>query len=127
MGWLRKFLPWSRWAIGLWAWRNRRQLLGWASFGADAVPRLVTGGSSDVLAEARLRIALTRDPFARGARDLHVRVVDGEAILRGRVPSPIRRAAFEAARRTKGIRHVRDEIQDLPDRSRRSRRRSPPA
>ncbi|MGH2572848.1 MAG: BON domain-containing protein [Actinomycetota bacterium] len=91
------------------------------------MPRLVTGGSSDVLAEARLRIALTRDPLARGARDLRVRVVDGEAILRGRVPSAIRGAAFEAARRTKDIRHVRDEIEELPDRSRMSRRRIPTA
>ena len=124
---LRTFLPWSRWAMALWAWRNRWQLREWASFGVDAVPRLATGASRDVLAEARLRVALTRDPLTRAARDLDVRVVDGEAILEGRVPSGIRSVAVDAARRTKGIRRVRDEIQDLPKRSRGSRRRVPSA
>jgi hypothetical protein len=109
--------------MALWAWRYRWQLRDWASFGVDAVPRLATGASRDVLAEARLRVTLTRDPLTRAARDLDVRVVDGEAILGGRVPSGIRSAAVEAARRTKGIRRVRDDTEDLPKRSRLSRRR----
>lgn len=61
-------------------------------------------------------MALARDPLTKAARDLHVRVVDGQAILSGRVPVGIQRSALDIAGRTKGIDRVRDDLRAVPDR-----------
>jgi osmotically-inducible protein OsmY len=112
VGRLWRFLPWSRLAIAVWAWRNRRRIRSWASFGLAAAPRIAAGDRADVVAEARLRLALARHPLTRAARDLEVRVQGGEAILVGRVPSAIRKTAMDLARRTDGIDKVRDQLVD---------------
>jgi osmotically-inducible protein OsmY len=98
--------------MAVWAWRHRREIRSWASFGLEAIPRIAAGDSRDVATEARLRAALARDPLTRAARDLDVRVEGREAILIGSVPSAIRRTAVETARRTKGIDRVRDALRD---------------
>jgi osmotically-inducible protein OsmY len=112
VGRLWRFLPWSRLAVALWAWRNRRRIRTWASFGLTAAPRIAAGDRADVLAEARLRMALDRDPMTRAARDLEVRVEGRVATLTGKVPSVIRRTALEIATRTKGVDGVRDGLRD---------------
>lgn len=124
--WIRRFIPISTPALALWGWRNRRELSSWASFGRAAFGRVLQGNLEDVVTEARLRAALTVDARTRGARGLSVEVRQGEAILSGRVPAELRAAAADAARRTRGIRDVRDLTEERVRRARVLRRRHPP-
>ena len=108
---LWKLLPISRAAAGIWAWKNRRELGRWVGFAWRAVPPSAAG-RADVLAEARLRTALVRDPRTRGAPSLSVRVVGGTAILEGLLPPDLHDLAASIAQRTKGVHRVECKIDD---------------
>jgi hypothetical protein len=105
-------IPLSRVGVAMWAWRNRDELLRWAGFAAGAVPRLVEGESSDVVAEARLRARLTADSRTRAAEGLRVSVEEGVATLSGVVDPAIHDIALDIATSTSGITRVRDDLQD---------------
>ena len=65
---LRKFLPFSRITILLWAWRNRASVMEWLTFGLRAAVVGAAGkGIDDAKAEFRLRANLARDRRTRGA------------------------------------------------------------
>jgi hypothetical protein len=104
-------VPLSRVGVAMWAWRNRDELLRWAGFVGGAVPRLVEGSTSDVLAEARLRARLTADSRTRAAEGLRVTVLDGVATLSGVVDPAIHDVALDLATSTSGITRVRDDLQ----------------
>ena len=123
MGVVRKLLPTSRLAIGMWAWRNREQIGAWAGFAGRAASQVAAGGErDDVMAEARLRAKITRDPLTRNAR-LQVSVEDGVAILRGFVSDAVADRTVALAERTTGIHRVRDEMDIEGRRTRMGRRR----
>ena len=103
-------MPVSRVGVALWAWRNRDELLRWAGFAAGALPAVVDGRSSDVVAEARLRARLTADARTRGADGLRVSVRDGVATLAGVVDPVAHDVALDLATATSGITKVRDEV-----------------
>lgn len=106
----RKLLPFSRLGMGLWAWRNRSSLMGWGLFGVRAATQVAGGSHNDVVAEARLRTALTRDARTRGA-GLRLAVQDGVALLQGTVDPQVADLAVAAAERTAGVDRVRNELQ----------------
>jgi len=97
---LWKILPIGRATAGIWAWKNRRELGRWLGFAWRAVPPS-TAGRDDLLAEARLRTTLAKDPRTRGAPSLAVRVLGGTAILGALI-----------AQRTKGIDRIECRIID---------------
>ncbi len=105
-------VPVSRWAVALWAWRNRTELLDWAGFATRSVPRLQGEERGDVITEARLRARLTNDPRTRGVAGLRVDVSDGVATLSGVVPPEVHDAALAIATDTRGVRRVRDTLRD---------------
>jgi hypothetical protein len=111
MAGLWKLLPISRAAAGIWAWKNRRELGRWVGFAWRAVPPS-TAGRADVLAEARLRTALAKDPRTRGAPSLSVRVVGGTAIVDGFLPPDRHDLVASVAQRTKGVHRVECRIDD---------------
>lgn len=96
---LRRLLRLSGPAIAAFVWKNRDEVIDWAAFGLRAAKAAVPGGEGfdDVKVEARLRLALARDPRTRGVGGLHVDVRDGVARLRGLVPADVRDAALAAA------------------------------
>jgi len=108
---LRRLLPVSRLTIGLWLWRHRAEILGWAQFAGKAAKRLAAGETDDVMAEARLRMSLTAEARTRDVATLDVDVRKGVATLRGRVPPEVHDAAIDVATRSDRVR-VRDELQD---------------
>lgn len=108
---LWSLFPIGRATAGIWAWRNRRELGRWVGFAWRAVPPSAAG-RADVLAEARLRTALARDPRTRGAPSLSVRVVGGTAILEGFLPPDLHDLAASIAQRTKGVHRVECRIDD---------------
>jgi osmotically-inducible protein OsmY len=118
MAGLWRSLPIGRATAASWAWKNRRELGRWAGFVWRAVPPS-SAGREDVLAEARLRAALAKDRRTRGAPSLAVRVVDGTAILQGRLPPDLHDLAARIAQTTKGVRRVECRIDD------KGRRRTP--
>jgi hypothetical protein len=65
-----------------------------------------------VLAEARLRTALVKDPRTRGAPSLSVRVEAGMAILQGFLPPDLHDLVASIAQRTKGVRRIECRIGD---------------
>ena len=123
MGVVRKLLPTGRLAMAMWAWRNRDQIGEWAGFAGRAATHVAGGGErDDVMAEARLRAKITRDPLTRNAR-LRVTVEDGVAILRGFVTEPVADRTVALAERTTGVIRVRDEMDIEGRRARMGRRR----
>lgn len=114
-------MPVSRLTIGLWLWRHRAEILGWAGFAGKAAKRLAAGDTDDVLAEARLRMAFTGEARTRDVAALDVDVRDGVATLRGTVPPEVHDAALDVATRRDGLR-IRDELVDTRP-ARRGRRR----
>ena len=109
MGLVRRLVPLSRVGLAMWAWNNRDELARWAGFAAGSVGRIADGETKDVLAEARLRAALTSDPRTRGA-PLEVEVREGVATLRGAVSPEVQLAALGVAERASGVRSVRDQM-----------------
>jgi hypothetical protein len=108
---VRSAVPLSRMGVALWAWRNRDEVLRWAGFVGGAVPKLVDGNASDVLAEARLRARLTADARTRGIAGLRLVVADGVATVAGVVDPAVHDVARSRTTSTSGIRKVRDELQ----------------
>jgi hypothetical protein len=106
-----KLLPISRATAGIWAWKNRRELGRWLGFAWRAVPPS-TSGRDDVVAEARLRAALAKDPRTRGVPSLSVRVERGTAILEGFLPPDVHDLAASIAQRTKGVYGLECRIMD---------------
>jgi osmotically-inducible protein OsmY len=104
-------LPIGRATAGIWAWKNRRELGRWLGFAWRAVPPS-TANRDDVVAEARLRTTLARDPLTRGVPSLSVRVEDGTAILEGRLPPELHDLVASIAERTKGVRRIECRIRD---------------
>jgi hypothetical protein len=106
-----RLLPISRATAGIWAWKNRRELGRWLGFAWRAVPRS-TAGRDDVVAEARLRTALAKDPRTRGVPSLSVRVEDGTAILDGFLLPDLHDLVASIAHRTRGVRRLECRITD---------------
>ena len=109
MGVVRKVLPFSRVGIALWALRNFDEITGWAGFAGRAASQVLGGERDDVMAEARLRAKLTRDPLTRNAK-VRVHVKDGVALLRGLVTERVADRVVALAERTTGVIRVRDEL-----------------
>jgi hypothetical protein len=107
---IKTAVPVSRLGMAMWAWHNRDEILGWAGFVTTAVPKIVEGNRSDVLAEARLRARLTADGRTRGADGLRIAVHDGVATLSGVVDPAVHDVALDLATSTAGIRKVRDDL-----------------
>ena len=108
---LWSLFPVGRATAGIWAWKNRRELKRWLGFVWRAVPPSASA-RADVLAEARLRTALARDPRTRGAPSLSVRVERGTALLEGFLPPDLHDLAASIAQRTKGVHRVECRIDD---------------
>lgn len=108
---LWKMLPIGRATAGIWAWKNRRELGRWLGFAWRTVPPS-TAGRDDVLAEARLRTALAKDPRTRGAPSLSVRVLGGTAILEGFLPPEVHDLVASIAEQTKGVSRIECRISD---------------
>ena len=106
---VRSLVPVTRTGAALWGWRNRRPIIEWAGFGIRAAQQLLAGERDDILTEARLRAALTRDPATRQA-PVTVTVEDGVARLSGTVDQPLADQAFAIAERTPGVRRVRNDL-----------------
>ena len=121
MGVVRKLLPMSRIGMAMWAWRNLEEITSWAGFAGKAASQVATGDRDDVMAEARLRAKLTRDPLTRNAK-LRVSVDEGVAVLRGTVSERIADRTVALAERTTGVIRVRDEMDIEGRRSRIGRR-----
>jgi osmotically-inducible protein OsmY len=69
-----------------------------------------SAGRDDMLAEARLRAALAKDPRTRGAPSLAVRVGGGTAFLDGRLSPDLHDLVASIAQDTKGIHRVECRI-----------------
>jgi hypothetical protein len=111
MAGLWKLLPIGRATAGIWAWRNRRELGRWLGFVWRAVPPSAAG-RDDLLAEARLRTALAKNPRTRGAPSLFVRVLGGTPILEGHLPPDLHDLVASIAEGTKGVRRLECRISD---------------
>ena len=116
MAGLWRSLPIGRATAGIWAWKNRRELGRWLGFVWRAVPPSAAG-RDDLLAEARLRTALAKDPRTRGAPSLFVRVLGGTPILEGHLPPDLHDLVASIAERTKGVRRLECRISDKGPRS----------
>ena len=110
-------MPFSRLGAAMFVWRNRDEVMKWAGFVANGVPKLVDGKHADVLAEGRLRARLTADSRTRGADGLRVSVRDGVATLSGVVDPTVHDVALDLASSTSGITRVRDDLQHRSTRS----------
>jgi hypothetical protein len=108
---LWRLLPVGRATAGIWAWKNRREVGRWLGFVWRALPPS-TAGRDDVLAEARLRTALAKDPRTRGARSLSIRVEGGAVVLDGSLPPDVHDLVASLAQRTKGLRRIECRIVD---------------
>ena len=107
---LKRYLPLSGSALALWAWQKRDHVIDWTAFGIRSTQNLVNGNTDDPKAEARLRMALVRNPRVRGAPGLEVVVRDGIAVLKGVVDPQVHDAAVKLAGRTHGIKKVDDRL-----------------
>jgi hypothetical protein len=110
-------MPFSRIGAAMFVWRNRDEVLKWAGFVVNGVPKIVEGHHADVLAEGRLRARLTADGRTRGADGLRVSVRDGVATLSGVVDPQVHDVALDLASSTSGITRVRDDLQHPSKRS----------
>jgi hypothetical protein len=107
---LRKFLPFTRVTMLLWAWRNRASLLDWLTFGLRAAQAAADGkGMDDAKAEFRLRANLARDHRTRHAI-LDVSVDKGVAHLAGRVSPEVHAVVQDIAVGTRGVTRLDDRI-----------------
>jgi hypothetical protein len=105
---LWQLVPITRTAAALWAWRNRRELGRWLGFAVRALPSLPDANvdRNDILTEARLRAALSRDERTRGLPTLAVHVRNGRAILDGRLAPPLHELVYSLAEDTRGVRAI---------------------
>lgn len=111
---MRKFLrmiPITRATAALWAWQNRREVGRWLGFAWRALPP-AGNVRDDLVTEARLRAALSKDERTRGLPTLSVRVDDGTATLDGRLASELHELVFSIAGSTRGIRSIVCRIGD---------------
>ena len=107
---LRKFLPFTRITMLMWAWRNRASVLDWATFGLRAAQSAASGqGMNDAKAEFRLRANLARDRRTRGAL-VDVAVEQGVAHLSGRLSPEVHAVVQDIAVGTRGIARLDDRI-----------------
>src|ERR671918_1764851 len=97
-----RFVPVTRAAAALWAWRNRRELGRWMGFAWRAIPPSTTD-RDDLVTEAKLRAALARDERTRGLPTLAVRVADDTAFLDGRMAQPLHDLVYSIADSVGGI------------------------
>lgn len=110
MALFRKFLPFTRVTMLLWAWRNRASVLEWATFGLRAAQAAASGqGIDDAKAEFRLRANLARDPRTRHAI-IEVSVDKGVAHLAGRVSPEVHARIQDIAAGTKGVTRLDDRL-----------------
>jgi hypothetical protein len=108
----RRLLPFSTAGGAAWfAFRHRELLWDWGTWTAQALPRAVGGNAGDVMKEAWLRARLSGDDRV-GARGVDVRVIDGQASLRGEVGPGGRVLATQLARDVPGIAGVSDELRE---------------
>ena len=106
----RKFLPFTRITMLMWAWRNRASVLDWATFGLRAAQSAANGkGVGDAKAEFRLRANLARDRRTRGAI-LDLSVDGGVAHLAGRLSPEVHAVVQDIAVGTRGIERLDDRI-----------------
>lgn len=106
----RKFLPFTRVTMLLWAWRNRATLLEWVTFGLRAAQAAADGkGMDDAKAEFRLRANLARDHRTRTAL-VDVAVEGGVARLTGRVSPEVHGMVQDVAVATRGVTRLDDQI-----------------
>lgn len=107
---LRKFLPFTRITMLLWAWRNRASVLDWVSFSLRSVQSAASGaGMDDAKAEFRLRARLAKDYRTRGAL-IDVRVEGGVAHLGGRTTPEVHGIIQDMAVATPGVTRLDDRI-----------------
>lgn len=107
---LRRFLPFTRITMLLWAWRNRASVLEWATFGLRAAQSAAGGkGMTDAKTEFRLRANLAREPRTRTAL-IDVAVEDGVAKLSGRVSPEVHALVQDIAVGTRGVQRLDDKI-----------------
>jgi hypothetical protein len=106
-----RLLPVGRATAAWWAWKNRRELGRWLGFAWRAVPPSAAD-RADLLAEARLRAALAKDPRTRGIPSLSVRVLARTAFLEGSLAPHLHDLVASIARGTKGVLRVECGIQD---------------
>jgi len=109
-GMLRKFLPFTRITMLMWAWRNRASVLEWATFGLRAAQAAASGrGVDDAKTEFRLRANLARDHRTRHAI-IEVSVDKGVAHLAGRVSPEVHARIQDIAVGTKGVKRLDDRL-----------------
>ena len=107
---LRRFLPFTRITMLLWAWRNRASVLEWATFGLRAAQAAAGGkGMADAKTEFRLRANLAREPRTRTAL-VDVAVENGVAKLSGRVSPEVHALVQDIAAGTRGVQRLDDKI-----------------
>ena len=107
---LRKFLPFTRITMLMWAWRNRASVLEWATFGLRAAQAAAEGkGLDDAKTEFRLRANLARDHRTRHAI-LDVSVEKGVAHLAGRVSPEVHAVVQDIAVGTRSVVRLDDRI-----------------
>jgi osmotically-inducible protein OsmY len=107
---LRRFLPFTRVTMLLWAWRNRASVLEWATFGLRAAQAAASGkGMDDAKTEFRLRANLAREPRTRTAL-VDVAVEHGVAKLSGRVSPEVHALVQDIAVGTRGVQRLDDKI-----------------
>ena len=107
---LRRFLPFTRITMLLWAWRNRASVLEWATFGLRAAQAAASGkGMDDAKTEFRLRANLAREPRTRTAL-VDVAVENGVAKLSGRVSPEVHALVQDIAVGTRGVQRLDDKI-----------------
>jgi hypothetical protein len=111
--------PVNRVALAMFAWRHRNEIANWGRYAALAVPRLVGGDTSDLLAEGRLRARYSTDPLTCDVAALQVTVADGVARLWGTVAPEVADRAVDLADDTPGITDVDDALTRQQPRSRR--------
>src|SRR5918995_1537840 len=108
---IARFTPVGRATAALWAWRNRRELGRWLGFAWRAVPPSAAG-RQDLLTEARLRAALTKEERTRGLPSLAVRVRNGEASLSGHLSPDLHDLVYALAERATGVQRIDCRIAD---------------
>ena len=107
---LRKFLPFTRITMLMWAWRNRASVLDWVTFGLRAAQSATSGqGVDDAKAEFRLRANLARDRRTRGAL-VDIAVEKGVAHLSGRLSPEVHAVVQDIAVATPGVTRLDDRI-----------------
>ena len=107
---LRRFLPFTRITMLLWAWRNRASVLEWLTFGLRAAQAAAAGkGMEDAKTEFRLRANLAREPRTRTAL-VDVAVENGVAKLSGRVSPEVHALVQDIAVGTRGVQRLDDKI-----------------